>query len=246
MSTLREAVEFWDTEIEKWLAGDREGAPELRDWRDSYRGTGAGRVELDVFPEPYLGSLLGETPSLVMLGLNPGAAQPDFQGDRGIFTAEVAKLGYSGWARSAPYVSEGWEAVNGRNKYQRDRLSFARRLHQSDDLDASSLLFMELYPFHSKRVTAPIRPPAGLLQRFVFGPIAELDVEVVFAFGKPWIRTAESLGLGEGRILPVDWSTPSRQALSFFLPGGQRLVVLSQAGYAGPRELKTRRSSVRR
>lgn len=234
MSLLHEAVEFGDSEVAKWVAGDRVGAPELREWRDSYKGTGLGRLELDVFPEPYLGSLLGEAPSLVMLGLNPGAAAPDFQGAAGVFTQEVAEWGYSGWARTAPYVSDRWEAINGRNKYQRDRLAFAQRLHQNDDLNAESLLFMELYPFHSKRVTAAIRPPVEMLQRFVFGPISELNVEVIFAFGKPWLNTAESLGLGSGRNLQVKWSTPSRQARSFSLVSGQRLVVLTQTGYAGP------------
>ena len=116
----------------------------------------------------------------------------------------------------------------------RNRLKFARRLHKNEDIQANALLYLELYPFHSKRVSATIDPDPDLLHRFVFGPLGEIDVAHIFGFGKPWIRVAERIGLGPGVRLQARWNTPSRVARSYRLPTGQDLIVLSQNGYAGP------------
>lgn len=177
---------------------------------------GDGAIDLSVMPEPYIGPLSSDrTPALVMLGLNPGAAAPRFQSIDGLYTQRVRQTSYGEWAASGPYSDEAWESVNGRNRYQQNRVAFARRLHQNPATRASDLLYMELYPFHSKRVTGPIAPPPDLLTRFVLDPIAELDTPFVFAFGKPWLAAAHILGLGEGRSLPVDWATPSRDAYAY-------------------------------
>lgn len=122
----------------------------------------------------------------------------------------------------------------GRNLYQQNRVNFARRFHQDDSIQAKDLLYLELHPFHSARVTAPIVPPAELLTRFVLHPIADLNVEQVFAFGKPWLTVARILGLGDGRALPVQWTTSSRRAQAFPLNERQQLIVMTQLGYAGP------------
>lgn len=235
MSARQEVVEFWDAEIQRWVTGDDVMSPETLRWFRSYSGKGDGAVDLTVFPEPYVGPLAGgSTPALVMLGLNPGPPAPDFQNQTGLFARQIAESSYGRWAASGPYTGPEWETAKGRNKYHRDRLTFARRLNADDSIQADQLLYMELFPFHSKRVTGPIAPPADLLSRFVFSPLAELDVEFFFAFGKPWFRAAESLGFGAGICVWVDWTRPSRQAKSFHLPSGQRLIVLSQGGYAGP------------
>lgn len=169
-----------------------------------------------------------------MFGLNPGPPAKEFQGVDGIFTREIAQASYSRWASSCPYTSPAWEAVNGRNRYHRNRLAFARRFNLDDTTRPEDLLYLELYPFHSKRVTAPIQPPRDVLDRFLLDPLAEIDTEFVFAFGKPWHAAAETLGLGSGQPVRAMWSTPSRQAQTYRLPSGQRLIVLTQDGYAGP------------
>lgn len=234
MSSRRGITEFWDEEIGRWARGDRALHPGLERWLAGYAGRGAGAVNLEVIPEPYIGSLDGPTPALVMLGLNPGAGVPGFQGSDGVYTRRIRETSYSEWAASGPYSDEAWESVHGRNRYQHARLTFARRLHEDPSIQATDLLFVELYPFHSKRVTAAMLPPHDLLQRFILDPLSELDVPHVFAFGKPWIAAAERLGLGAGGLLPVEWATPSRQARVFPLSRHQQLVVVTQRGYAGP------------
>jgi hypothetical protein len=52
------------------------------------RGTGAGRVTREAFAEPYGGDLRG-TPRFVILRLNPGQAQLDFQARDGIFANAI-------------------------------------------------------------------------------------------------------------------------------------------------------------
>lgn len=235
MGAREDAVRFWDEELARWTSGDLEMSPEARRWFISYSGKGDGATDLSVFPEPYIGPLAGSgAPALVMLGLNPGPPAPEFQGANGIFTRQIAQTSYRQWAGSGAYTSLAWESANGRNKYHRDRLSFARRFVMDDATQPEDLLYLELYPFHSKRVTAPIRPPRDVLDRFLLDPLAEIDVEFVFAFGKPWHAAAETLGLGSGLKVWAKWSTPSREARTYRLPSGQSLVVMSQGGYAGP------------
>lgn len=235
MSKRDEVVEFWDVEIGRWVRGERRLHPELTRWLASYNGKGAGAVDLTVFPEPYIGPLAGtRTPALVMLGLNPGAAAPAFQSTTGIYTDRIRQSSYGQWAASGPYTDAVWESSNGRNLYQQNRARFARRLHQDDSIEAKDLLFLELYPFHSPKVTGSIRPPRDLLRRFILAPLADLDVPHVFAFGKPWLAAAHLLGLGDGRALPVQWATPSRQAQVFPINQHQSLIVMTQHGYAGP------------
>lgn len=232
---LTAMAEFWNSEIRRWVDGDHVLSPTLRRWQRSYNGRADGVVDLDVFPEPFIGPLRrSAAPALVMLGLNPGAPAPSFQGPNGIFTQQIARTSYSEWAASGPYTCVAWENANGRNKYHRDRAAFAQRLHQNESIRPEDLLYLELYPFHSRRVTGPIRPPLDLLQRFVFDSIAELDVEFVFAFGSPWYAAARMLTLGEGVSLEVAWSAPSRSARRYRINAEQSLIVLSQSGYAGP------------
>jgi hypothetical protein len=53
----------------------------------------------------------------------------------------------------------------------------------------------ELYPWHSKDVTATMPPPDDILNAFVWRPLAELPVTDVFAFGAEWARVLRRLGL---------------------------------------------------
>nr|WP_141679998.1 hypothetical protein [Tessaracoccus lapidicaptus] len=228
-------MEFWDREIGRWVTGDHRLHPDLERWRATYSGRGAGAVDMTMMPEPYIGPLGGNnTPALVMLGLNPGAPAPAFQSMEGIYTERVRETSYGDWASSGPYTDDAWETAHGRNRYHQNRLSFARRLHGDDSIQNHDLLYIELYPFHSKAVTAAIAPPSDLLSRFVLDPISELETPFVFAFGKPWLKAATRLGLGDGHQLLVSWATASRSARIFPLTRNQRLVVVTQLGYAGP------------
>lgn len=235
MSSRHAAAEFWNREIGRWARGDHRLHPDLERWRASYAGRGAGTVDMTVMPEPYIGPLATKaTPALVMLGLNPGAPAPAFQSSEGIYTQRVRSTSYAAWANGGPYTDEAWEGVHGRNRYHHNRLSFARRLHADNSIQAHDLLIIELYPFHSKSITAAITPPPDLLTRFILNPISELETPFVFAFGLPWLKAATRLGLGDGHQLPVSWATASRSATTFPLTPNQRLVVITQRGYAGP------------
>src|SRR5438105_1759555 len=90
-----------------------------------------------------------------------------------------------------------------------------------------------MFPWHSDALTSAIVPDTDVIKQFVWDPIAELDVNLVFAFGAPWSRLADALGLKEQQI-SVALSVPSRRVRVFELPSGQRLAVSWQAGYNGP------------
>lgn len=112
MTSARERVTgFWDEHIAAWLAGDDPMPDPLPQWFDAFRGKGLGKVTRDGFPEPYVGDLKGivATPRLVVLGLNPGEYEQDFQSRTGIFADEIRRLGsYSAWAATGPtYAHHG-------------------------------------------------------------------------------------------------------------------------------------------
>lgn len=224
---------MWDDVLRAW-APDGVVPEHLREWAESYRGRGDGEVVFGAFPEPYVGNLGAGAPAMVMLGLNPGHADLAFQGPEGLYTQTIRATSYSQWAAAGPYTDQEWETVHGRNVYQRNRLTFARRWHDKPELQSEDLLFVELYPWHSRQVTGLIRPPDSVLREWVWNPLADIEVEHVFAFGKPWLHAAQRLGLGAGHEVQVPWAVRSRSAVVFALPSSQQLVVLHQPGYAGP------------
>ncbi|WP_146080558.1 MULTISPECIES: hypothetical protein [unclassified Pseudoclavibacter] len=234
MSARARVADFWDDTIAAWLADEGVSDPCLDDWRASYQGRGLGALQLDAMPEPYIGPFArGNEPAMVMLGLNPGGADVRFQGRGGSFADEVRTSGYTAWAASGPYTSAPWEAVNGRNSYHRNRASFASRFLQRE-VAPKDLLYVELYPWHSKKLTGSIQAPHDVLNEFVWSPLSEVNTPQIFAFGAPWLRAAGAMGLGAGDELSVSWAVPSRSARKFSLPSGQDLIVLRQRGYAGP------------
>jgi hypothetical protein len=239
VSAVERVADFWDSHTADWLAGEDALPSMLEPWFASYGGIGPGRVTREAFAEPYGGDLRG-TPRFVILGLNPGQAQLDFQARDGIFANAIRETGsYSAWAASHPYLSETWTRVHGRNRYGTARLRFARGWLDDPGLTPNELLTLELYPWHSTRVTAPIVPPMSIVEEFVWQPLAEIPVEFVFAFGKPWLAACQALGLPElGRWGNggQDFGSPvaSRSVVVFQLPSGQKVLVLWQSGYAGP------------
>jgi len=232
---------FWDEYVDAWLAGaDPMPDPSPR-WFASYAGTGLGQVTRDGFPEAYIGDLLGKetTPRLVILGLNPGQFFPHLQARDGLFADEIRRRGaYSAWARTGPYLRRPWTDV-GPNVYFRSRVAFTRRWLEDPAATFEDMLIFEAYPWHSSRVTATIRPPADIVDQFVWQPIAELPTRDVFAFGRPWDHVIRSLGrplvdaLGAGGR---DYGShvASRAVRVYGLPSGQQLIVEWHAGSAGP------------
>jgi hypothetical protein len=239
VSAVKRVADLWDAVTADWLGGQDVLPAALEPWFASYSGRGAGRVTREAFAEPYIGDLRG-TPRFVTLGLNPGQAVLGFQARDGIFAKAIREAGsYSAWAASQPYLGETWTPVHGRNRYATARLRFARGWLADPDLAPSELLTFELYPWHSTRVTAPILPPKDIVEDFVWQPLAEIPVEFVFAFGKPWLGACQALGLPErGRWGHggQDFGSPvaSRTVVVFELPSGQSAIVLWQSGYAGP------------
>lgn len=148
-------------------AGIHELPDDLREWFSSYAGPGAGQVEENAIPEPFLGPLT-TTPKAVFLALNPGQAF-DFQRRDGSFADRIRHLGsYTAWAATWPYIDGDWEkARKSPNRHQQSRLKFLARWLDQDSVPASAMLAFEVYPWHSTGLTAPIRPDPAIIQRYV-------------------------------------------------------------------------------
>ncbi|MFG2052844.1 hypothetical protein ACGFI9_02335 [Micromonospora sp. NPDC048930] len=247
-SARQRVAAFWDVHVAAWLDGEDHLPQRLEDWFESYVGVGPGEVTRDGFPEPYHGDLLGleHMPRMVVLGLNPGEFRPRYQARDGIFAKEIRQHGsYSRWATTCPYNRPPWTLPQemGKNRYYQQRLEFTRRWLQDPSADHRDLLIFECYPWHSKAITAPLRPPPEVIEEFVWEPIAELPVQDVFAFGRPWHDLAQALGLKETGTLGyggADYGSAiaSRAVRIYSLPSGQRLVVEWHAGAAGPPSAK--------
>jgi hypothetical protein len=229
---------YWDEVIADWADGrlPHEERSELRRWFQAYSGLGRGAVSTLASPEPYIGPLSSQqgTARVVALGLNPGEADLAFQGPGGVFAREYVQLGgFSAWAVTAPYLREPWRSAHRRNRYHENLRTFARRWLQDPQLRSRDVLVFEMYPWHSDAVTGTIDPDRQVIDDFVWKPIAELDMEHVFAFGAPWSRFADRLRLPEHRT-QVELTVPSRRVRVFKLASGQQLVVCWQSGYNGP------------
>ncbi|MGN9811523.1 anti-phage DNA glycosylase Brig1 [Micromonospora sp. BQ11] len=241
-SARQRVAAFWDTHIAAWLSGEDLMPSPLPEWFESYKGTGPGKPTLDGFPEPYHGDLLGlkRTPRVVVLGLNPGEYQRQFQSRNGIFAKEIEKHGsYSNWATTGPYNRSPWEDEMGINRYYQARLRFTRNWLQDPSAGHPDLLIFESYPWHSTSFRGRFQPPREAIEQFVWQPIAELPVRDVFAFGRSWHVLAKRLELTEMGAFDAGGpgygsSAVGRKVRTHALPSGQRLVVVWQPGYAGP------------
>lgn len=238
MSRRREVASFWDDVVRSFFAGGSPHLelPELRRWFAVYAGKGRGVVTTEAFPEPYIGPLSPEAgePRVVALGLNPGEADLAFQGRSGVFRWEIdAWGGFARWAVSAPYLREPWRSRHRHNRYHAGLRSFAQAWTGDPSVRSEDVLVLELFPWHSDKVTARMRPDLELVDRFVWAPLSEVETEVVVAFGKEWGAVAERLGLLE-QAHGAHFRVPTRQLRVFELPSGQRLAVVWQPGYSGP------------
>jgi hypothetical protein len=132
--------------------------------------------------------------------------------------------------------------LHGKTSAYWDRLiKFAQRWLHDPCADHNVILNFELYPWHSKSVTAGIDTPPDLAEHYIFEPIAEINVPQVFAFGAPWFEVGERL-VARNKLKTIRTpymvqgdSDTSRWTVGLYeLPSTQRLVVSSQSGFAGP------------
>lgn len=258
MSARQRVAESWEHVIQDFLAGGSvEALPDpFAAWFRSYRGTGEGAVQLEAMPEPYGGSLRSGVPAAIFLDLNPGRADLEFQGRTGIFAQRIKELGsYDAFAARRPYLNEPWTDAHGPNFHAQRRLAFMRRWHGEEAMAADRLMSFELYPWHSPKVTAPIRPDPRTIREFIWEPIAELDNPPVFAFGSPWfdllehhagLSVVDRLGRG-GR--DYGSSVKSRSVLVLRAPGGGLVLAEKHSGSAIPpkaSEVELLRTAVQR
>jgi hypothetical protein len=241
MSHRARVSDFWDDVLEGWRAdpGMADLPEPLRQWRNGYRG----KVDLDGYPEGFLGDLRGEQrePRVVVLGLNPGIAYPELQGPNGEWTHLARKLTYSRSSpQRVPFENAAWRRRHGRDsRYWVNLIRFTRRWLKDTQAGVADILNFELFPFHSKKLDYAIKPPRELIDNFVWAPLQEMRVPVAFAFGKDWGRVCTDLlgcpiasyGPGTQPLLDV---TRGNWQVGVYPLGAKRIVVSWQNGYAGP------------
>jgi len=252
MAKLAAVAHLWDSVVAGFLQGEPprpesvsgvspQVIAKLNAWSEGYKpkDTPDGRVVWEAFAEPFVG---GTTePAGIFLGLNPGRAYLEFQGRDGIFAREIRdKYGsYTKWADSWPYLRDPWESQIGPNRFHRSRLRFLRDWLDNPSLPKERMLTLDLYPWHSTKVTAPIRVEPSIVKEFIWDPIADLNAPV-FAFGAPWLKLLEEdhkltivkrFGLrGDGYGSRV----ASRCVLVLEAPGGVTVIAEKHNGSAGP------------
>ncbi|WP_299926117.1 hypothetical protein [uncultured Nocardioides sp.] len=238
-------ADFWDEVLAGWVPGHGHLMPPLDRWCESYKGQGDGVVDLDHYPDPYIGDLRGLNgePRLVFLGLNPGIGYDSLQGDHGTWTKRIRAAGYSRcFERSPAEDPVSWKALHKgkESAYWRNLTRFARRWLDDPHVGVDQLLNFELYPWHSKKVVGRMRPPVDLVDDFIWKPVQEVPVDEVFAFGRGWLDVCRDLDLEEiatwgPETAPVPGSTMKHWRVSLFrLPSEQVVVVSSQMGSGSP------------
>lgn len=238
-------ADFWDDVLADWHPGDAHLTPSLMRWYKSYAGKGDGAVDLSHYPDPYVGDLRGlrGEPRLVFLGLNPGIGYDALQGDTGTWTKRVRQVGYSHcFVRSPAEDAVTWKAMHGGKEsiYWRNVVRFAQRWLDDNVVGVGDLLNLELYPWHSRKITGTMSPPVDLIDALVWQPVQEIPVNEVFAFGRVWLDICRDLKLDEigtwgPDTKPVPGSTIRHWRVSLFrLPSGQLVVTSSQMGSASP------------
>lgn len=228
---------MWDVAIAAFLEGGGAVPDGMRSWAASYVGRGRGEVELDAFPEPFLGDLTTPTTGS-FLALNPGRAHLRMQGRAGVFADEIRKLGsYSAWAATWPYLRDPWVAEFGRNRHHFARLHFLRTWTGDESATGEEMVAFELYPWHSTAVTAVMRPPLTAISGFVWEPLRQIGAPV-FAFGAPWFPILEGLGLEVVATLGMGGrpygSAVASRSVTVFRDGNMTVVAERHAGDAGP------------
>ena len=182
-------------------------------------------------------------PRLVFLGLNPGIGYDVLQGADGLWTKRIADIGYSRcFDRSPADDPESWIRLHRKpSRYWENIIRFTKRWLDAPSAGMPEILNFELYPWHSAKIVGYMKPPAQLLQQFVWNPVQETPVSAVFAFGKVWFGVCRELQLEEVAYFgpDADFRVPGSDMWHwrlglFRLPSKQLVVVSSQQGFAGP------------
>jgi hypothetical protein len=98
----------------------------------------------------------------------------------------------------------------------------------------------ELYPWHSTRITAAMKPDPAIVKRYIWEPIAELGCPLVFAFGTDWFSLlTDHLALKPVAVLgrggdPYGSRVASRTVLILEGPNGVHVIAEKRRGSAGP------------
>lgn len=240
MERREQVAEFWDEAINRFLAGEFPQEPPLDTWMASYRGAGQGVVDFEAYPEPYHGNILGDVKA-VKLALNPGTPVPEFHYRHGWYAQEIRELGSfrrfneQGGSR----YDHIWYEKVGPPSHRDVRLTFAQRWLGLSSLTKDQLLTFELYPWHSRRVIGDMAPPPSVIREFVLEPIAETGVKHAWAFGAPWFRVLDRIGLKRVVTLGKEGekyssAVESRSVAVFEGLGGTLICVEKHSGSAGP------------
>ena len=266
-SAIERVMQLWDEVTVDFLAGRSTTIRErLEGWYRSY--TRLSDVQPEAFCEPYLGDLT-RRPKMVLLAYNPGEVMPEFQvrrpeGDGRYVTELIDEYGsYSRWAASWPYLREPWrsymrDVLKRRVDHHLLRLRFMQRWFEDPTLGQSHRVDFEVYPWHSTVFNAnAFHPDPTIIRDFVLDPVAELEPEWVFAFGRWWVDTLPTLGaevvarLGHGGDTYVGTAKDKakRTILVALLHNGVKVVAEGHSGGAGPpgeRELPYFRDAITR
>lgn len=205
---LQRLSPMWDEVLENFIDGAPPWTEELRPWVDAYRGVTTATRRVDhAMPEPQreIGSQTQDNHA----ALNPGNAfmgvetwmgrqpMPDLQSRRGRFAQQIEESGgsYTKWARR-PFDSP---ALNGGSPHPfvTSRMRFVNDWVSEDPVEPDEVVWFDLYPWHSKSWSSiDVRNPQvqGLIDAYVAQPIAALDSDWTFAFGKPWFDVLPLIG----------------------------------------------------
>lgn len=113
---LNELTALWDGHIRDWMNGEASSDSRLLRWQETYRGKGEGAVDFAAMPEPWIGDP-SAAPGVVLMGMNPGSVNKEFQHRGGIFPNEIDDLyggSWANWAKSSPYLRDPWRSANKR------------------------------------------------------------------------------------------------------------------------------------
>jgi hypothetical protein len=259
-NTLHPALQrlslMWDEVVARFIDGAAPWTEELRPWLYAYRGsTPDTKMVDDAIPEPFTGRL-DRKPKAILLALNPGNAfmgaqtwmgkqpMPDLQSRQGRFAQEIKECNgsYTTWARG-PF---DWPALNGGSKHPfvTSRMRFANDWVLDDTVQPDEVVWFDLYPWHSKSWSSiDVRPAdvRNLIDKYVAQPIAALDSNWTFAFGKPWFDVLPAIGFD--KVLEISgangdsWEnqTPSRIVAVFVSRiSACRVIAMRHSGSAGP------------
>jgi hypothetical protein len=253
---LQRLALMWDEVVTKFLDGDPPWTNELRPWLDAYRGATPATKRVDAaMPEPFNGRL-DRKPKAIMLALNPGNAfmgaqtwmgrqpMPDLQSRWGRFAQEINESGgsYTNWARR-PF---DWPALNGGSPHPfvTSRMGFVNNWVLGDTVEPDEVVWFDLYPWHSKSwssIDVRHADVQDLIDTYLAQPIAALDSDWTFAFGKPWFEVLPAIGFDKvveiGGTSSDRWDnqTPSRIVGVFVSrSSGCRITAMRHIGGAGP------------